>query len=98
VTHTALTLNQEGGFIKGGPKIGIEQGSTNGIVQTIALADGHIQIPTNFVEFVWRYAHTKPQVQASLWQDYFTGFIPTHANKVIESLCIESEVLGFVDP
>lgn len=87
--HTQLSLNYEGGAIKGGKSIGIEQGSTNGIIQTIALADGYIQIPTGFVEFIWRFSHTKPQTEASLWEDYFTGFIATHANKVIESLCVE---------
>jgi len=88
-THAQLSINQEGGRIKGSKASGIEQGSTNGVLQTTELSDGSIQVPTGFVEFVWRYTHSKPQHQATLWQDYFTGFISNHANKVIESLCIE---------
>jgi len=83
-----LPLNQEGGVVKGGKEAGIAQGSTSGIVQSIQLSDGEISIPTGFVEFVWRYPK---QAQASLshpalWNEYFTGFIANHADKVIESL------------
>jgi len=88
-THAQLSLNQEGDQIKGNRQAGIEQGSTNGALETVLLADGAIQIPTSFVEFVWRYPHTKSQDEATLWGDYFTGFVSDHANKVIESLCVE---------
>jgi hypothetical protein len=79
-----LALNQEGGVLKGGLAAGIAQSSTMGIPQTIRLADGNIDIPLGFIEFVWRYPQsaTKPQY----WGEYFTGFIGQHANRVIESL------------
>jgi hypothetical protein len=78
-----LILNQEGGAIKGGKEIGIAQGSTQGILQKIQLKDGEITIPTGFVEFVWRYPIKNNPLK---WSDYFTGFIPQHADRVIESL------------
>lgn len=81
-----LALNQEGGEIKGGKHTGIAQGSTTGIKQTVLLADGQVEIPTDFVEFVWRYPVVETMSQPPKWQDYFTGFIAQHANKVIESL------------
>lgn len=81
-----LTLNQEGGKIKGGTHTGIAQASTTGIKQTVLLADGEVEIPTDFVEFVWRYPVVESLSQPPKWQDYFTGFIAQHANKVIESL------------
>lgn len=80
-----LPLNEEGGKIKGTPSSGIMQGSTSGMLQTIQLSDGNVQLPTGFVEFVWRYpnnAQTKP----TRWSDYFTGFIAENADRVIESL------------
>lgn len=80
-----LSLNQEGGIIKGGEKVGIAQGSTAGISQIISLADGDISIPTGFVEFVWRYPLASAQ-HPKLWNEYFTGFIAQHADGVIESL------------
>lgn len=91
-----LSLNQDGGIIKGGKTVGIAQGSTTGISQTVALADGNIELPTGFVEFVWRYPHhlsnqsimNKPSLP---WKAYFTGFIATHADRVIESLFVNDE-------
>lgn len=82
--HTRLTLNQDGGLIKGGPHTGIAQSSTVGTQAEVTLEDGAINIPHEFVEFVWRYptsAH-KP----IYWNDYYTGFIAKHADHVIESL------------
>jgi hypothetical protein len=86
-----LTLNKEGGLIKGGKTVGIAQGSTQGQSLTVSLLDGNITIPTGFVEFVWRYPHAslpsnphKPR----LWRDYFTGFVAQHADHVIESLYV----------
>lgn len=78
-----LALNHEGGTIKGGKEAGIAQGSTVGIAQTVNLADGEITLPTGFVEFVWRYPNKSAPV---LWNDYFTGFVANHADRVIESL------------
>lgn len=84
-----LTLNREGALIKGGPSIGIAQCSTVGTLQTIALADRNVLLSTEFVEFVWRYP--KPDCpQPKQWQDYFTGFIAQHADRVIESLYIST--------
>lgn len=94
-----LTLNRDGGAIKGGTHTGIAQGSTLGITENIRLADGYIQIPTGFVEFVWRYPRcdlnhlhlqNNPQDKPKFWNDYFTGFVAQHANRVIESLYTHS--------
>jgi hypothetical protein len=81
-----LPLNHEGGSLKGGAHVGIAQGSTAGISQRILLADGEIEIPTGFVEFVWRYSE-KPA--GRVWEDYFTHFIGQQADRVIESLYVE---------
>lgn len=81
--ETGLALNQDGGEIKGSRAVGIEQGSTAGTPETIALQDGTVQLPNGFVEFVWRY-HQKDDPY--FWEDYFTGFVATHANRVIQSL------------
>lgn len=81
-----LPLNVEGGAIKGSRQTGIAQGSTAGISQKVALRDGEIEIPNGFVEFVWRYPSGANQEK---WGDYFTGFIATHADRVIESLYVE---------
>jgi hypothetical protein len=78
-----LPLNQDGGIIKGGAASGIEQGSTAGTPEIIQLADGSVELPMGFVEFVWRFRN-KPQ--PVLWDDYFTGFVANHANRVIQSL------------
>lgn len=80
-----LPLNEEGGKIKGSPESGIMQGSTSGMLQTIELSDGHVQLPTGFVEFVWRYPNNA-QTEPTRWSDYFTGFIAENADRVIESL------------
>lgn len=80
-----LHLNVDGGLVKGGPKVGIAQASTNGIAEDIQLADGYIKLPTGFIEFVWRYPKATVH-EPKLWNDYFTGFIAQHADHVIESL------------
>jgi len=87
--QTQLALNDDGGLIKGGEKTGIAQGSTRDIVEKINLHDGAIELPTGFVEFVWRYP-VKPSShhQPIWWNDYFTGFIAQHADHVIESLYV----------
>lgn len=85
--QTQLVINQKGGEIKGGQTTGIAQSSTMGELKTLALPDGEIAIATGFVEFVWRYPKNE---KTALWGDYFTGFIPTHANRVIESLYLET--------
>lgn len=81
-----LELNYEGNVIKGCKNVGIEQGSTAGSCQPIALADGTVNIPTDFIEFVWRFPADANNKNPTLWNDYFTGFIAQHANQVIESL------------
>ncbi|HTM63801.1 MAG TPA: DUF1338 family protein [Gammaproteobacteria bacterium] len=81
--NVGLALNHDGGVIKGGVHTGIEQGSTAGTPETILLADGSVEIPTGFVEFVWRFKNNEHPV---LWNDYFTGFVANHANRVIQSL------------
>lgn len=81
-----LPLNNEGGKIKGSEKSGIAQSSTQGFAKRFTLADGEITIPTDFVEFVWRYPRSKALTNSNKWNDYFTGFIAAHADHVIESL------------
>lgn len=83
--EVGLTLNQDGGIIKGAPYTGIEQGSTAGTPEQIQLADGTAELPTGFVEFVWRFSEKK---EPALWEDYFTGFVANHANRVIQSLYV----------
>lgn len=78
-----LPLNHDGGVIKGGRHTGIEQGSTAGTPEKIELADGEVNLPTGFVEFVWRFQNKSQPV---LWDDYYTGFVANHANHVIQSL------------
>jgi Domain of unknown function (DUF1338) len=84
VTNDAgLALNSDGGIIKGSREMGIEQGSTAGTPEQIQLRDGTIELPSGFVEFVWRFTDKTNPVY---WEDYFTGFIANHANRVIQSL------------
>ncbi len=85
-----LELNQDGGIIKGGKSAGIAQGSTMSLIHTVNLLDGPIEIPTGFVEFVWRYPrYAELEKKPAYWTDYFTGFIAQHADQVIESLYIK---------
>lgn len=86
-----LPLNREGGIIKGGKTSGIAQGSTIGIPHIVKLADGNIELPAEFVEFVWRYPRMRGH-QPLLWQDYFTDFVAQHADRVIESLYEDMKV------
>lgn len=86
VEHEAgLPLNHDGGIIKGGKHTRIEQGSTAGTPETIQLADGTVELPMGFVEFVWRFAEKE---NPHFWEDYFTGFVANHANRVIQSLYV----------
>jgi hypothetical protein len=85
--ETGLLLNHEEGKIKGGEQFGIAQGSTQGKLHTVTLADGNVELPAHFIEFVWRYpAHAKQK--PIYWEDFFTGFIGKFANRVIESLYV----------
>lgn len=83
-----LALNNEAGTIKGDAVSGIVQSSTMGIIQEVKLADGIVRIPTDFVEFVWRFPHSANINDAQKWQDFFTGFVAQNANHVIESLLV----------
>lgn len=79
----AIPLNQQGGKIKGNAEKGIAQSSTEGELLALPLANGNSKLNGPFIEFVWRYATlSNPQY----WKDYFTGFIGTQANYVIESV------------
>ena len=69
-------LNTTGGIIKGDADMGIKQSSTLGEKIKAPVADGMIEAPDNFVEFVWRY-HNSDANTGTKWQDYFTGFIAT---------------------
>lgn len=83
-----LSLNHDGGTVKGGKAVGIAQGSTTGVPQTIKLSDGDVQLPTDFIEFVWRYPRDPSCPNPHLWNDFFTGFVAQHADHVIESLYV----------
>lgn len=83
-THLPFKLNEEGGLIKGSHAAGLEQAATLGLPLSLSLADGEITIPSNFVEFIWRYPHNPAQTY--YWKDYYNGFIASQANQVIESL------------
>lgn len=88
---TRLVLNDDGGLIKGSEQTGIAQGSTRGDKKHIELQGGSIDIPTGFVEFVWRFGKLKEK--SIWWKDYFTGFVAQHADHVIESLYNKSNTL-----
>ncbi len=79
-----LSLNPDGGLIKGKKESGIAQSSTKGVLRKIQLADGEVELPTDFTEFVWRYPVSSST--PVMWNDYFTGFVAQHADYVIESL------------
>lgn len=89
-----LELNAEGGKIKGNAHVGIEQGATQSPKQEIKFADGKMEIATPFVEFVWRFPH-HASTTPIYWEDYFTGFIPQHADNVIESLYTSKQKIKF---
>lgn len=79
-----LPLNPDGGFIKGKKESGIAQSSTKGTLRKVQLADGEVELPTDFTEFVWRFPISS--ATPVMWRDYFTGFVAQHADYVIESL------------
>jgi len=85
VEELKLELNEAGGKIKGHEREGLRQGSTKGQMMEVKLADGHCCIPGQFVEFIWRYPK-EDKKKAILWGEYYTGFIPQNANRVIESV------------
>lgn len=82
-----ISLNKKGGLIKGDINRGIEQSSTQPAIKSIRLADGIIDLPDRFIEFVWR--HPKKVGENKLWHDYFTGFVAENADRVVESLFLE---------
>lgn len=88
-TEVGLPLNTEGGLIKGTTMDGIAQASTQGMQEKVALQDGYINIPTGFVEFVWRFPKKNSLSAHAKWNEYFSGFVAQHANHVIESLYAE---------
>lgn len=71
--------------IKGSKQLGIEQSSTSDHLIKVVLEDGEIEIPSPFMEFVWRYPKI-PNTPAILWKDYYTDFYAPNANRVIESV------------
>lgn len=79
-----IPLNEKGGLIKGHASQGIKQSATLAAVKPVRLADGVIDLPDRFIEFVWRYP--KQEGESMLWENYFTGFIAGNADRVVESL------------
>lgn len=69
------------GMIKGSKEIGIEQSSSLGKI--IHLDDIDVLTRGPFLEFVWRHPIKDNPI---LWGDYYRGFIPDNANKIIESV------------
>jgi len=86
----SIELNDCGGLIKGGESVGIAQSSTLGTQRSIKLQGGSIIARDSFMEFVWRYPNTH---SPKLWKDYYTGFLSSNANKVVESLFLQKESL-----
>ena len=82
----SIPLNQKGGIIKGQLEKGIEQSSTAATTKSILLADGVVDVSDRFIEFVWRYPAGPVSKDPRLWKDYFTGFVATNADNVVESL------------
>lgn len=78
-----LAFNTEGGWIKGGAQVGIEQSSTIGDVMNVDFEDGVHQIHDSFMEFVWRFPVEDNPTQM---KHYYCDFVPVNANKVIESI------------
>ena len=82
----SIPLNEKSGVIKGHAENGIEQSSTAPITQSVTLVDGAIDLSDRFIEFVWRYPVFSSNEKPVLWKGYFTGFIATNADQVVESL------------
>lgn len=77
----AKILNDGIGVIKGSKEIGIEQSSSLGKIVHLDAVDIFVRGP--FLEFVWRHPIKDRPL---LWGDYYRGFIPDNANKIIESV------------
>ncbi len=71
--------------IKGSEQLGLEQSSTADHQIKAILEDGEIEIPSPFIEFVWRFPKI-PNSPAILWKDYYNDFYAPNANRVIESV------------
>lgn len=86
--HEMVTIafNTKKGLIKGCAKQGIEQSSTAPRMMSMHLADGTVNLPNRFIEFVWRYSLLPSDEKPVLWGDYFTGFVANNADIVVESL------------
>lgn len=81
-----ISLNENGGLIKGQAEKGIEQSSTAAVIKSIPLADGAVDLSDRFIEFVWRHPVGSVSEKPRLWKDYFTGFVANNADNVVESL------------
>lgn len=81
----AIQFNNRELEIKGHKQLGIEQSSTTDHFIKVTLEDGDIEIPSPFMEFVWRFPKI-PNTPAILWKDYYTDFYAPNANRVIESV------------
>lgn len=79
----SISLNDAGGEIKGSVSLGIEQSSTIGQNHKFDLEGGSVIVVGSFMEFVWR--HSKVE-KPKRFGEYYTGFIASNANKVIESV------------
>ncbi len=80
-----MQFNSRENEIKGSPELGIEQSSTADHLIQVKLEDGVLEIPSPFVEFVWRFPKDAKN-KAFYWKDYYTDFYAPNANRVIESI------------
>jgi hypothetical protein len=78
-----INLNEYGGTIKGSRELGLEQAATIGRNMSIQLSDATIQLPSPFIEFIWRHPLKD---YPKLLVDYYTNFLPSNANNIIESV------------
>lgn len=78
-------LNTSNGSIKGNKSCMIEQSSSLGAITDFNTTHGIITCRGPFLEFVWRHSETSTP---KLWEDYYRGFIPKNADKIIESVYI----------
>lgn len=82
-----IKLNPAGGIIKGNQACGIEQSATLGATILVDFDGKLVEVNDCFLEFVWRHPNT---LKPTKMGDYYLDFLPTNADKVIESLYINS--------
>lgn len=77
LTSSGFALNEEGGAIKGSPKVFLEQSSTVASVVEVPFIDGPQKVPGCYYEFARRYKMPDGTM--------FEGFVAKSADKIFES-------------